>query len=75
MNKNQVLGSILAICGSILSGSIIIASYNNIASYWETPPGRFIFTILENNLEIPLIISIILIIIGIVILVLDKKHS
>ncbi len=66
--KKTVIGGILAICGTFGTMSVFNTAADNLVSGWSTPPGRFITTVIEYNLIIPLILFSVMLILGLVIL-------
>lgn len=67
--KRALIGGFLALIGSIWSAAIFIACGMNLVSGWSTPPGRFLTTVSEMNLTLPLVLAVIVTLIGLAILV------
>lgn len=66
--KRVIIGCCVFSIGALSCLSILIATGLNLASGWETPPGRYITTLNELGLMIPLILSMLMWGIGVYIL-------
>lgn len=67
--KRVLVGGFLALIGSIWGAAIFIACGMNLVSGWSTPPGRFLTTVSEVGLRLPLVLAIIVMLVGLAILV------
>lgn len=67
--KRVIIGCCTLIVGAFSCISILITIALNLVSGWSTPPGRYICTLIDLGLIIPLIISIILFCTGVIILI------
>jgi len=66
--KRAIIGGFLSLIGSIWELAIIIFAGNNMVSGWSTPPGRFLTTISETGMTLPMVIASILLLLGLVIM-------
>lgn len=66
--KRAIIGGFLSIIGTIWELAIIIFAGNNMVSSWPTPPGRFLTTISETGMTLPMVIAAILLLLGLVIM-------
>lgn len=71
--KKVLIGGFLSLIGTIWSLAIIIFAGNNLASSWYTPPGRFLTTVIETGMMVPLIFAFVVFLIGIV--MMGVEHS
>lgn len=69
--KNVLIGGFMSLLGSIWALAVIFIAGNNLVSSWSTPPGRFLATVLELDLMIIFALSIIFVILGICIMVIE----
>ena len=69
--KKAVIGGFLALIGSIWTLAVVLISANNLVNGWYTPPGRFLSTVSELGLTFLFVISILLVIVGILIMVME----
>lgn len=67
--KNVIIAGILMLIGTIWGLVSIIFNLNNLATDWETKLGRFLSSAIQNGMIIPLVISILFIVFGLLILV------
>ena len=66
--KRAIIGGFISLIGTIWGLAIIVFAGNNMVSGWPTPPGRFLTTILETGMAIPMTIASLLLLIGLVVL-------
>ncbi|MEG1390757.1 MAG: hypothetical protein RSD07_10345, partial [Angelakisella sp.] len=66
--KRVLIGGFLSLIGTIWSLAIIIFAGSNLASSWNTPPGRFFTTVIETGMILPLIIASVLLVVGLLIM-------
>lgn len=69
--KKVMIGGFLSLIGSIWALAIIFIAGNNLVSGWATPPGRFLTTVLQLDLMRVFALSIVLVILGIGIMVVE----
>ena len=69
--KNLVVGCVFLILGAIGSGIVLMAASNNLVDAWWTPPGRLMTTIQSMSLMPFLVISVLFVVCGIVILIIE----
>ena len=72
MSRN-IKGGFLTLSGVVGIVGMIIATMQNPATAWVTPPGRMIVSILENGLLIPTVLFLVLFIYGLYILLTEKN--
>lgn len=75
--KRAVIGGFLSLIGSIWTLAVVFIAGNNLVDRWSTPPGRFLTTITELGLTFLFAISILLVIVGILIMIVEffKKEE
>lgn len=66
--KKVLIGGFLSLIGTIWSLAVIIFAGNNLASSWQTPPGRFFTTIMETGMLTPITIAFVIFLCGILIM-------
>ena len=69
--KRVVIGAFLSLIGSIWTLAVVFIAGNNLVSAWSTPPGRLLTTISELGLTFLFAISILLVIVGILIMIVE----
>ena len=69
--KKTVIGGFLSLIGSIWTLVVVFIAGNNLVDGWSTPPGRFLTTITELGLTFLFAISILLVIVGILIMIIN----
>ena len=69
--KRAVIGGFLSLIGSIWTLAVVFVAGNNLVDGWSTPPGRFLTTIIELGLTFLFAISILLVIVGILIMIVE----
>lgn len=69
--KRAVIGGFLSLIGSIWTLAVVFIAGNNLVDGWSTPPGRFLTTITELGLTFLFAISILLVIVGILIMIVE----
>lgn len=62
--KKVIIGGFLSLIGAIWGLGIIILAGNNLTSGWSTPPGRFLTTVIEIGMVIPMIMSLVFLLFG-----------
>lgn len=55
--KKVIIGGFLSLIGAIWGLGIIILVGNNLTSGWSIPPGRFLTTVIEIDMVIPMIMA------------------
>lgn len=71
--KRLIKGGFLTLSGVIgVIGTMMVAMQNP-SSAWETPPGRMVTSILENEMLIPAILFLLLLVSGLYILLTENK--
>lgn len=75
--KRALIGGFVSLLGSIWTLAISLVAAGNLTSEWHTPPGRFITTVMEMGMMPFFVISIVLLLLGIVIMVIEyfKKDN
>lgn len=63
-----MIGGLLFFVGAIGGISIMIFLSNHLVSNWRTPPGRLWTTIIETEMKIPIILSILFLFLGLIIM-------
>ena len=66
--KKSLIGGFLTLSGTIGTAILLGVAGMNPASGWETPPGRFICTILENGTAFPLLGFLVILVAGLLVL-------
>ena len=69
--KKVLIGGFFSLIGSIWTLGVMLIAGNNLASSWSTPPGRFLTTVAEMKLMFPFIASVVLIILGIAVMMIE----
>ena len=72
MNR-LIKGGFLTLSGVVGVTGMIMAAMQHPASAWETPPGRMVTSILENEMLIPAILFLLLLVSGLYILLTENK--
>ena len=62
--KKTVIGGVLSLLGTIWGMAVLLYVGNNLVSGWATPPGRFLTTVLETGMTLPLLLSAVLLVLG-----------
>lgn len=62
--KNVIVGGFLLLSGVIGLSAMLGVASNNLTDAWNTLPGRFITTILENGTLIPSLVFLLLFLFG-----------
>jgi len=75
--KKVLIGGFLSLIGTIWGLAIIVFVGNNLTSSWEKPPGRFLTTVIELNMVIPMVIVFIFLIFGLIVMGVEyfKKEN
>ena len=63
--KRAIIGGFLSLIGSIWTLAIVFYATNNLVISWDAQVGRLWTTIMEHNLVVPFILSIVFIVGGI----------
>lgn len=58
--KKAIIGGFLSLIGTIWGLAIIVFAGNNMVSGWSTPPGRFLTTVSESGMTLPMVIAFLL---------------
>ena len=64
--KKAIIGGFLSLIGTIWGLAIIIFVGNNLTSSWQTPPGRFLTTVTESGMMIPMIMAFVFLSFGLI---------
>lgn len=67
--KRVLIGGFLMLIGTIWGLAICIFCGMNLTNGWSTPPGRFLTTVSETGMTLPLVFAVIVMLVGLVILV------
>ena len=62
--KKVIIGGFSSLIGTIWGLAITIFIANDLTSSWATPPGRFLTTVIESGMMIPMIISFVFLLFG-----------
>lgn len=75
--KRAIIGGFISLIGSIWVLAIIISANNYAINGWATPPGKLITQMIESNLMVWFGISVITIVLGIVLMIIEyfKKDN
>lgn len=75
--KKVITGGFLSLIGTIWTLAIMIYAGSNLVSGWSTPPGRFLTTVSELDMVLPLLLSAVVTIIGILMMLVEcfKKDN
>ena len=78
--KRMIIGGFISLAGTIWGHAITVSAGNNMDRGWSSPPGRFLTTIMETGMAIPMTIALLLLLIGLAILGIeyfrnDEKHG
>lgn len=69
--KRVFIGGFISLIGSIWTLAVVMLAANNLTSGWATPPGRFLTTISDLNMTALFVISVILVVLGIVLMLIE----
>lgn len=69
--KRALIGGFLSLLGTIWGLAVIVFASNNLVSGWSTPPGRFMTTVLETGMSVPLGLAIVLLVSGLLIMAVE----
>ena len=69
--QEQTRSNDISLIGSIWALAIFLLSANNMTSEWSTPPGRILTTIYELNMTFFFVISIVFVILGLVLMLIE----
>ncbi|MBQ4347333.1 MAG: hypothetical protein IJC39_02675 [Firmicutes bacterium] len=69
--KRALIGGFLSLIGSIWMLAVVFAATKDLAISWDAQIGRLLTTIIDMNLLIPFILSIVFIVFGIVIMAVE----
>lgn len=69
--KRVMIGGFISLIGSIWALAIVFIAGNNLVSSWPTRLGRFWGTVLEMGLLPVFVLSVIVVMAGIIIMVLE----
>lgn len=75
--KRAIIGGFLSLIGTIWGLAVLIFVGSNLVSMWSTPPGRFLTTLSETGMTLPLVSASILLLLGLVIMGIEyfKKDN
>ena len=66
--KRALIGGFLALLGTIWGLAFLVFVERNPASEWFTPPGRFLTTVAETGMTLPLILAVLFLVIGLAVM-------
>ncbi len=66
--KKAVIGSVLALLGTVWGLAVVLYLSDNWVSNWHTPPGMFLTTVWETGMTAPFALAVVLLLAGLVIL-------
>ena len=69
--KKVLIGGFTSLLGSIWALAIVFIAGNNLVSSWNTHLGRFLTTIIEMDLLLIFIISVVFVVLGIIIMAVE----
>lgn len=69
--KRVLVGGFISLVGSIWTLAIFVLAANNMASEWSRSIGRFLTTVSELNMTLLFVISIVFVVLGIVIMLIE----
>lgn len=69
--KRAVIGGFLSLIGSIWALAIGFIAGNNLVTSWDTELGRFWSTVIDMNLMVLFVFSVVLIVLGIVLMMVE----
>ncbi len=69
--KRAIIGGFLSLIGTIWELAIIVFAGNNLVSSWPTPPGRFLTTISETGMTLPMVMASTVLLLGLVIMAIE----
>ncbi|MCH5254970.1 MAG: hypothetical protein J1F41_08590 [Lachnospiraceae bacterium] len=69
--KRVLAGGFISLIGSIWVLAIFVLAANNMASEWSRSTGRFLSTISELDMTLLFVISIVFVILGIVLMLIE----
>lgn len=69
--KRVLIGGFISLIGSIWALAIMFVAGNNLVSGYSTPPGRFLTTVMELDLILLFILSIVFVVTGIIIMLVE----
>ncbi len=73
--KKTIIGCTLSIVGALGYLAVMIYVGNNLVSGWGTPPGRFLTTVGETEMSVPLIVSIMILVTGMCIMAVEYARK
>ena len=69
--KRVLIGGFLSLVGTIWSLAVILFAGNHLVSSWGTPPGRFLTTVMDTGMLMPLILACLIFVSGLLILCVE----
>jgi len=66
--KKVIIGGFFSLIGTIWALAVILFAGNNLTSGWSTPPGRFLTTVSETGMTLPMVISSLFLAVGLIIM-------
>lgn len=69
--KRAFIGGWLALLGTLWGAGVIIAASQMLADSWDSGIGRLLTTILERQLVVPSIISVLFVVLGLAIMTVE----
>ena len=69
--KRALIGGFISLIGSIWALAITLLAVNDLVDAWSTPPGRFLTTVSELHLMVFFVISVVLVVLGIILMVIE----
>lgn len=73
--KRCIKGGFLTLSGVIGIVGMMMVAMQNPANEWVTPPGRMIISIVQNELLIPTVLFLVLLIWGLYLLATERKSE
>ncbi len=66
--KKVLIGGFLSLVGTMWGLAVTVFVGNNLTAAWSTPPGRFLTTVIEAGMTVPLLISFTFLLTGLLIM-------
>lgn len=75
--KRTLIGAVLAFLGTFWGTAVFVCAGSRLTDGWSTPPGRFLTTVAETGMALPLILAVLLFLCGLLILAVEffKKEA
>ena len=69
--KRALIGGFLSLIGSIWSLAIVFIAGNNLVTTWDTELGRLRSTVIEMDLMLLFVLSVVFIVLGVILMVVE----